>query len=331
MKSVTDTIAPLLRQFTGPLTQELILRPGDFSLGKVPARLQPDATTTMVCGYCSTGCGLNVHLREGKAVNLSATADYPVNLGMACPKGWEALTPLAAPDRATAPLLRQATGELEPTDWDTALQVFTVKMKAIQDQHGADSVAWIGTGQIANEELAFLGALAKFGMGIVHGDGNTRQCMATAVTAYKESFGFDAPPYTYKDFEESDVIVLIGSNLCIAHPILWQRVLMNRHCPEIVVIDPRRTETALAATQHYALQPKSDLVLLYGLARMLIERGWIDREFIEKNTNGFGEFEKFLRSNRGNEAPSERAGIDPSLVTSAATSPPRWVGLSCPG
>ncbi|HMJ91990.1 MAG TPA: molybdopterin oxidoreductase family protein, partial [Candidatus Acidoferrum sp.] len=223
---------------------------------------------------------------------------YPVNLGMACPKGWEALTPLAAPDRATTPLLRNEAGEIEATDWDTALQVFTVRMKAIQDQHGAESVAWIGTGQITNEELAFLGALGKFGMGMIHGDGNTRQCMATSVVAYKESFGFDAPPYTYKDFEESDVIVLVGSNLCIAHPIMWQRVLMNQHQPEIIVIDPRRTETATAATQHYAIKPKSDLVLLYGLARMLIERGWIDREFIEKSTNEFGEFERFLFAGR---------------------------------
>ena len=79
--------------------------------------------------------------------------------------------------------------------------------------------------------MAFLGGLAKFGMGMVHGDGNTRQCMATAVVAYKQSFGFDAPPYTYADFEESDVIVLVGSNLCIAHPILWQRVLRNPHQP----------------------------------------------------------------------------------------------------
>ena len=296
MKSVTSKLAPLLRQWHGPLTQELVLHPGEFGLGKIPARLQPDATTTMVCGFCSTGCGLNVHLRDGKAINLSASADYPVNLGMACPKGWEALTPLSAPDRATTPLLRDEHGELVPTDWDTALQVFTVRMKAIQDQHGAESVAWIGTGQIANEELAFLGALAKFGMGMIHGDGNTRQCMATAVTAYKESFGFDAPPYTYKDFEESDVIVLVGSNLCIAHPIMWQRVLMNPHQPEIIVVDPRRTETATAATQHYAIQPKSDLVLLYGLARILIERGWVDREFIEKHTNEFEAFAAFVRS-----------------------------------
>ena len=80
--------------------------------------------------------------------------------------------------------------------------------------------------------MALLGALAKFGMGMLHGDGNTRQCMATSVVAYKQAFGFDAPPYTYADFEESDVIVLVGSNLCIAHPILWQRVMRNPHRPE---------------------------------------------------------------------------------------------------
>jgi anaerobic selenocysteine-containing dehydrogenase len=296
VKAVSSKLAPLLRQFTGPLTNELVLKPADFGLGKIPARLTPTQTTTMVCGFCSTGCGLNVHLRDGEAINLSAASEYPVNLGMACPKGWEALTPLKAADRATTPLVRDEHGKLQPTDWDTALQVFTVRMKAIQDQHGAESVAWIGTGQITNEELAFLGALGKFGMGMIHGDGNTRQCMATAVAAYKESFGFDAPPYTYKDFEESDVIVLVGSNLCIAHPIMWQRVLMNQHNPEIIVIDPRRTETAMAATQHLALKPKSDLVLLYGIARILIERDWMQREFVEKHTTKFDEFSAFVHA-----------------------------------
>src|SRR5215469_4006062 len=108
-----------LRQWTGPLTQELVLKPGDFGLGQVPARLKPDATATTVCGFCSTGCGLKVHLRDGEAINLSAAPEYPVNLGMACPKGWEALTPLRAPDRTTRPLLRNARGELEPVSWET--------------------------------------------------------------------------------------------------------------------------------------------------------------------------------------------------------------------
>src|SRR5262245_56588572 len=283
-----------LREFAGPLTSDLVLHPGDFGLGKVPARLTPDATTTMVCGFCSTGCGLNVHLKNGHAINLSATPDYPVNLGMAWPKGWEALTPLAAPDRATTPLLRnQETGLLEATDWDHALQVFTLKFKALLDQHGPDSVAWIGTGQIPTEELAFLGALGKFGMGLRHGDGNTRQCMATSAVAYKQSFGFDAPPFTYADFEESDMLVFVGSNLCVAHPILWQRVLRNQKQPEIIVVDPRKTETALGATQHYPIKPKSDLVLLYGLAHLLVENGWVHREFIDNHTTGFAEFEDF--------------------------------------
>src|SRR4029450_2755275 len=151
------------------------------------------------------------------------------------------------------------------------------------------SVAFLSTGQIPTEEMALLGALAKFGMGMVHGDGNTRQCMATSVVAYKESFGFDAPPYTYADLEESDVIVLIGSNLCIAHPILWERICRNPHQPEIVVIDPRVTETAMAATQHVALRPKSDLVLLYGLAHLLIAHGAVDHEYVARHTAGYEE------------------------------------------
>jgi len=286
----------LLRQWTGPLTADLVRAPGEFGLGQVPARLKPDATTTMVCGFCSTGCGLKVHMKDGQAVNLSATAEYPVNLGMACPKGWEALTPLAAPDRATTPLLRHPkTGRLEPTDWDHAMQVFTLRFKAIMDQHGPESVAFLSTGQICTEEMAFLGALWKFGMGALHCDSNTRQCMATSAVAYKQSFGFDAPPFTYTDFEESDVLVFIGANPCVAHPILWQRVLRNRRSPEIIVLDPRKTETAMAATTHLPLAPKSDLALLYGVAHLLIQNGWVDREFVDAHTSGFAEFAEFVR------------------------------------
>ena len=130
----------------------------------------------------------------------------------------------------------------------------------------------------------FSGRLAKFGMGWLHGDGNTRQCMATAVVAYKQAFGFDAPPYTYQDFEESDVLVFVGANPCIAHPIMWQRVMRNQRQPEIVVVDPRKTETAMAATQHLQIQPKSDLTLFYGLAARIIELGRTDADFIAAHT-----------------------------------------------
>ncbi|HYP16278.1 MAG TPA: molybdopterin-dependent oxidoreductase, partial [Opitutus sp.] len=246
------------------MTSELVQRPGDFGLGRVPERLKPAATTTAVCGFCSTGCGLKVHLdADGQAINLSPDPAYPVNLGMACPKGWEALTPLAARDRLASPLLRNpATGELEPVSWPAALEAFVRNFRGVQERHGKAALSFLSTGQIVMEEMALLGALAKFGMGMRHVDSNTRQCMATSHVAYKQAFGFDAPPFTYADFEESDALIFIGANPCIAHPIMWQRVMMNRRRPEIVVVDPRRTETAMAATLHVGLRPKSDLGLL---------------------------------------------------------------------
>ncbi|HVJ67616.1 MAG TPA: nitrate reductase [Caulifigura sp.] len=283
-----------LHQREGRLTRELLLEPGAHGLGLVPSNVRPDTTTTMVCGYCSTGCSLNVHLKDGAAVNLSPTTEHPVNLGMACPKGWEALTVLDAPDRATTPLLRNAHGQLVPVDWPTAMQEFVRRFQGIQRQHGPHSVAFLSTGQMPTEEMALLGALAKFGMGMLHGDGNTRQCMASAVVAYKQSFGFDAPPYTYADFEESDVLVFVGANPCLAHPIMWERVMRNRRSPEIIVIDPRATETAMAATQHLALKPKSDQTLFYGLARLLIQNQWIDDQYVEQSTSGFDDFAQFV-------------------------------------
>ena len=297
-----------LLQTDGPLTRELLLRPGGFGLGYVPERLKPDATTTLICGFCSTGCGLKLHLKDGEAISLSPETNYPVNLGMACPKGWESLTVLSAADRATTPLLRNAKGKLEPVDWDTALRTFATRFKDIQAKHGPESVAYISTGQIPTEEMALLGSVAKFGMGVIHGDGNTRQCMATSVVAYKQSFGFDAPPYTYADFEESDVMFFIGANPCIAHPIMWERVLRNPHAPQIVVVDPRLTETAMQASEHLALKPKSDLSLFYGLAHILIEHDWIDRDFIDAHTNGFDEFAAHVR-----EFTPERVAADTGI------------------
>ncbi|MEM6823371.1 MAG: molybdopterin-dependent oxidoreductase [Verrucomicrobiota bacterium] len=295
-KMILDPVRPVLREWDGPLTEDLVQSPGNFGLGRIPSKLTPAAVTKSICGFCSTGCSLKVHLdAEGQAINLSPDPAYSVNLGMACPKGWEALSPLAAPDRATEPLLRQPDGSMREVSWIEAMKTFTEKFKSIQDQYGKASVAFLSTGQIVTEEMAFLGALAKFGMGAIHGDGNTRQCMATSVVAYKESFGFDAPPYTYADFEESDVIVLVGSNLCIAHPIMWQRVLRNNNNPEIVVIDPRKTETAMAGTQHVPIVPKSDLALFYGLAHAIYRRGAFSSKFINDHTQGFEDFKAFFQ------------------------------------
>lgn len=304
----------LFRSFEGPLTSSLVREPGKFGLGQLPKKLSPQQTTSSVCGYCSVGCSLSLHIKDGKAVNLSPNKDYPVNLGMACPKGWDALNPIRSPERAKTPLSRNSRGEaMKAIDWEEASNIFCERFKKIQSNHGQDSIAFLSTGQICTEELALLGAFTKFGMGIKHGDGNTRQCMATSVVAYKESFGFDAPPYSYSDFEESDVIILIGSNLCIAHPILWQRILRNKRDPKIIVIDPRLTETAMQSTMHVPLAPKSDLTLFYGLANLLIKNNYLAEDFIKNSTSGFENFRDFVEQFTPNKV-SEITGISITLL-----------------
>ena len=301
----------------GPLTRDLLRMPGRFGLGQVPVRLAPDATTRVVCGFCSTGCALNAHLVDGVAVNLSPDREYPVNLGMACPKGWEALGPLSAGDRLTHPRVRGADGTWATVSWERALGEMVDRFRSVAAASGPEAMAFLSTGQITTEEMVALGTLAKLGMGMVHGDGNTRQCMATSVVAYKESFGFDAPPYTYADFEESDVIVLVGSNLCIAHPILWERVCRNPHAPEIVVVDPRRTETAAAATQHYAARPGADLALFYAVANELIRRDAVDHGFVGAHTSDFEAFAAHVRAYTPASV-SAAVGLAPSEIEQLA-------------
>ncbi|RMF42923.1 MAG: nitrate reductase [Planctomycetota bacterium] len=309
-------LLPLVKR-TGPMSDQLRLRPGAPGLGMLPQGLQSHATTTGVCGFCSTGCGLTYHLRDDQAVGVTPNAQYPVNLGAACPKGWEALRVLESESRATMPLSRDSRGELQSVTWSRALDRFCTTFKSLMESSGPDSVAVLGTGQITCEELAFLGALTKFGFGWRHADGNTRQCMATAVSAYKRAFGFDAPPFCYDDLELSDCLVMIGANPCIGHPILWERYLLNRRHPALIVVDPRRTETAAAATVHLPIRPKSDLCLLYAWTNWLIGHRMVDRAFIDRHTCGFEELRRVVRNYPISRAVAE-TGLAADQIVAAA-------------
>ena len=136
MIQTTSKLLRLLYDPSGPLTRELLLNPSAFGLsGQVDAHAT-DAVVKSVCGYCSTGCNLNIHMQNGEAVSLSPATNYPVNLGMACPKGWQALDVLDAPDRATMPLLRSRRDEtLQPVSWQHALSEFCRRIKAVQAKH----------------------------------------------------------------------------------------------------------------------------------------------------------------------------------------------------
>ncbi len=246
-------------------------------------------TIRTTCSYCSVGCNFTATVEDGTVTAWKPDRDYPVNQGRSCPKGFNLLEPFHAEDRVTAPLLRGEDGALHPVSWEVAFNEFTARFKDVLDTHGPESAAFLSTGQIPMEEMAFLGALGKFGMGMVHGDGNTRQCMATAAVAYKQAFGFDAPPFTYTDLEDSDFLVFLGSNAMISHPVLWNRLKGNKNEKKVVIIDPRSTKTARAGDQHIQINPKGDLSFLYAVTHEIIAEGWVVQEYVDAHASGFEE------------------------------------------
>ena len=270
------------------------------------------------CNYCSIACNFDFHVNDnGFIERVKPSEDYPVNQGFCCVKGLNLDKQNTIYENPVLPLIRKENGEFEHISWDEAFKVFADKVKKIQDKYGKESFAFLSTGQLLSEEMALAGHIGRNFLG-GNGDGNTRLCMATAVVAYKQSFGFDAPPYTLDDLEHSDVMIFIGCNPIVAHPILWSRVAKNENKnKKVIVIDPRKSETAVRADMWIDIKPKSDIRLLYTLANVLIEKGWIDEEFIKNSTEDFEGFKNHVKKYDINDV-EEYTGISKGKVLELA-------------
>jgi len=285
------------------------------STGYTSATKIPDSWVSSTCGYCSVGCGIQIGVKEGRAVASRPLASHPVNRGKLCPKGLSEHYTIGAENRARYPLLRR-NGKLERVSWDDALSTMVERFLKVQAAHGPEALGVLSTGQLVTEELYALGKLVQLGFGTSNYDGNTTLCMATAVSGYKLSFGSDGPPGNYEDMERADVVLLIGANIADNHPILCQYLEANRD-KTLIVADPRVTKTAMMADLHLPLKPRSDLAMINGIAHILIHYNLIDRAYIEKHTSGFAELEKFL-ANYGPERVSEITGLSQDILFKTA-------------
>ena len=245
------------------------------------------------CNMCALACNLDFYVQDEKIVNVIPTPHYPVNKGFSCIKGISLDQQMSQFKPSPLPRIRMADGEMKNVSWDEAYKLVADKLLSIKETYGGDSIAGISTGQIPLEEMAlFSHVMRNFLRG--HVDGNTRLCMATSVVAHKQSFGFDAPPYTLNDFELSDTIFLIGANPIVTHPIIWDRIRKNSN-KKVIVIDPRRSETAQNADYYYGLNSKTDLYLFYGLAHILIEKDYLDHAYIKAHTENFDGFKALVK------------------------------------
>jgi anaerobic selenocysteine-containing dehydrogenase len=254
----------------------------------------PERWVQSACVLCSNGCALDIGVKEGRIVGVRGREDDRVNRGRLGPKGLHGWQANHNGDRLTKPLIRHGD-RFQEVSWDDAMELIVRRSKEIRDRHTSSAIGFYTSGQLFLEEYYTLAVIGKAGLGTPHMDGNTRLCTATAAAALKESFGTDGQPGSYTDLDTTDAVLDIGHNMAEQQTVLWMRVLDRRRGPrppKLVIIDPRPIPSALEADVHLAPKPGTNVPVMNGLLHLIIEEGWIDREYINAHTVGFDKLEQ---------------------------------------
>jgi assimilatory nitrate reductase catalytic subunit len=301
--------------------------------------------TSTTCCYCGVGCGM---LIETESVNrhiqikqVSGDPAHPANFGRLCSKGatlgLTAQPHIYAQSRAQFPELRALkTATRQRVSWEQACQTVADRFADIIVEHGPDAVALYVSGQLLTEDYYVFNKLAKGLIGTNNIDTNSRLCMSSAVAGYKQSLGADAPPCNYEDLDHASTIFITGSNTAYAHPILFRRIEAARQKNpnlKLIVVDPRKTDTASMADLFLQILPGTDVALYHGMLHIMLWEGWTDQRFIEAHTEGFAELKNLLKDYTP-KAVAEICGIAQADLILAArhfAQSPATLSLYCQG
>ncbi|MFB9375829.1 molybdopterin-dependent oxidoreductase [Kineococcus gynurae] len=260
-----------------------------------------EQTVKSACSYCGVGCGMVLRVGTDdtgrrRVLQVSGDKEHPANRGRLCTKGSTSADMLAAGGRLETAVVRPERGARpEPVALDAAVELVARRLRETVEQHGPDAVALYVSGQMTLEAQYLATKLARGYLRTSRLESNSRLCMASAGTGYKQSLGSDGPPGSYADFDATDLFFVAGSNTADCHPILFLRMMDRvRAGARLIVVDPRRTATADKADLHLALRPGTDLALLNGLLHLLVARGAVDHAFIAEHTTGWDSMPEFL-------------------------------------
>jgi assimilatory nitrate reductase catalytic subunit len=245
--------------------------------------------TRTTCAYCGVGCGVLATPDGRGGAAISGDPDHPANFGRLCSKGSALGETLGLEDRLLYPMIRCDKGTLERVAWSDALDHVAHRFQHIIARDGPGAVAFYLSGQLLTEDYYVANKLMKGFIGSANVDTNSRLCMASSVAGHRRAFGADTVPGCYEDLDQADLLVLVGSNAAWCHPVLFQRMLVNKQQrgARIVVIDPRRTDTAGDADLFLGLKPGTDTALFSGLLAHLADNGALDPDYVDRYTTGF--------------------------------------------
>ncbi len=243
----------------------------------------PEAPTRTHCPYCAFQCGMLM-----SSAGIEADADFPVNRGQMCVKGFSAGALLAHPGRLTTPMVRGRDGRLASASWEAALDHVAERLLALRAAHGPAALAAFGSGALTNEKAYLLGKFVRLALGSPHVDYNGRYCMSSAAAGQNRAFGVDRGlPFPVADLARTKTLLLWGANSLDTMPPLAQWLAEQQGQGELIVVDPRRSETARRADLHLQLTPGTDLLLANGLLHLAIDERLIDAGYIASRTVGF--------------------------------------------
>jgi len=280
------------------------------------------------CAYCGVGCGVLIETDGTRITGVRGDPEHPANFGRLCTKGATLHLVAAQTDaRALYPELRSERGAArERVSWDSALDHAASRFAEIIRTHGPDAVGFYISGQLLTEDYYVFNKLAKGLIGTNNVDTNSRLCMSSAVSGYKTTLGADAPPACYDDIAATNCLFIAGSNTAYAHPIVYRRIEDARKANpglKVIVVDPRRTDTAREADLHLPILPGTDVALFNAMLHVMLWENMADTDYIAAHTSGFDALRATVRE-YSPEAVAGLCGVPAADIITAA----RWFGQS---
>lgn len=278
--------------------------------------MQPDMVMT-TCPFCGTGCNFFLQVMDGEILDVVPNKTHAVSQGELCVLGRNSYKYIKSKDRLTKPLLKQGDRFVE-IGWEEAFKRVAEGLLGIKERHGADSLGILASAKCTNEENYLIMKLARSVLGTNNVDHCARLCHASTVAGLAASLGSGAMTNSINEVEDTDCMLVMGSNTTSQHPIISARMMRAKgKGAKLIVIDPRRIPLTEYADLHLQINPGSNIALINGLIRVIIEKGLVDEAFINERTEGFEELKTKVQE-YSPERVSAITGISPELLEQAA-------------
>jgi predicted molibdopterin-dependent oxidoreductase YjgC len=269
------------------------------------------------CTFCGVGCGIYLETTGNEITGTYPSMSHPANQGRICVRGWHVHEVASSPDRLLSPLVRK-NGKLEPVNWDEAYDTVASRLKEIRDKYGPDSIGFINSARCANEDGYILQKFARTVIGTNNVDQGTSPYRTNSVEVLLEMISMPAATNSIGELPESKVIILneidVGQQLPTIGGVIIRAKLRGA---KLIVVGARRHRVAEHADIFLYIRPATEAFLYAAMAKVIVDRGIMDLDFIRSHCEGYDHFLKNIRSFDLLLA-ARRCDVSPLLIEQAA-------------